>query len=100
MDRPAWKDAMTKPRPDQFEFAPGERLAVKHKPTGATFSSLRYPDPRHTKIKSVNPGRAGEQLENGEAYSVYELRRLALELLRNRACGMEPRQSDRGFFYA
>lgn len=76
---------MTKPTKDQFEFPDPEQLTVRHKPTGASFSSYRYEDPEQTNIHHLNWGKAGDVLESGEDYDRDEVIALADELLKERA---------------
>lgn len=79
---------MNKVTPEQFEFM--SDTSVRHKPTGATFSTYRYVDPENTaNTVTENLGRAGERLPNGEEYSAAETRAMAVKLLRERALGEE-----------
>ena len=77
---------MTKPTKDQFEFPDPEEPTVRHKPTGAKFSSsYRYTNPEHTAITYLNWGKAGDVLNSGEDYNRGDVMALALELLRERS---------------
>jgi hypothetical protein len=60
--------------PDQFEVGKNK---IVHKPTKATFSF----DKGDTNFKSVNWGRAGEQLSTGQDYRKDDLIRVAQQLL-------------------
>ena len=59
--------------PNQFEVGKNK---IVHKPTNATFSF----DLGHTTFKSINWGRAGEQL-NGQNYRKADVMRVAQQLL-------------------
>ena len=59
---------MTEVTREQFEFT--SELKVRHKPTNATFSTYRFPDPKNVDPSIVNPGRAGDCLPNGEEYDL------------------------------
>jgi len=58
------------------QFAVGKNRIV-HKPTTATFNF----DTGDTAFKSVNWGRAGEQLSTGQDYRKDDLMRVAQQLL-------------------
>jgi len=58
------------------QFTVGKNKIV-HKPTMATFSF----DTGHTTFKSVNWGRAGEQLASGADYRKDDVMRVAQQLL-------------------
>ena len=58
------------------QFTVGKNKIV-HKPTMATFSF----DTGHTTFKSVNWGRAGEQLSTGQDYRKDDVMRVAQQLL-------------------
>ncbi len=73
----------TKPTRAQFVFLDDQE--IRHEPTGAKFWTYVYPDPKDTKITSVNRGRCGEPLDGGEEYELDDVKALALELLRERA---------------
>jgi hypothetical protein len=66
---------------DQFEVARNE---VKHRPTGATFSS--YPGLDRV-IASVKWGRCGRVLSSGENYSCDEVEAMAKVLIGGRSIG-------------
>jgi hypothetical protein len=72
-------------RRDQFDII--SDIQVVHKPTGATFSVYRYPDPNVDVCSEmrVNWGRAGDRLENGDEYDRDEVEHVARELLREQA---------------
>ena len=59
--------------PNQFEVG---KNRIVHKPTNATFSF----DLGHTTFKSINWGRAGEQL-TGQNYRKADVMRVAQQLL-------------------
>jgi hypothetical protein len=60
--------------PSQFEVGKNK---IVHKPTKTTFSF----DTGHTTFKSVNWGRAGEQLSTGQDYRKDDVMRVAQQLL-------------------
>jgi hypothetical protein len=60
--------------PSQFEVGKNK---IVHKPTKAAFSF----DTGHTTFKSVNWGRAGEPLSNGQNYRKDDVMRVAQQLL-------------------
>ena len=60
--------------PSQFEVGKNK---IVHKPTKATFSF----DTGHATFKSVNWGRAGEQLSTGQDYRKDDVMRVAQQLL-------------------
>jgi hypothetical protein len=60
--------------PNQFEVGKNK---IVHKPTKAAFSF----DTGHTTFKSVNWGRAGEPLSNGQNYRKDDVMRVAQQLL-------------------
>ena len=69
---------------EQFEFT--SDTAVRHKPTGATFSTYQYADPENAaNTVTENLGQAGDRLPNGEEYNAAEIRVMAIKLLRERA---------------
>jgi hypothetical protein len=67
-------DMVTPVVPVQFEVGKNK---IVHKPTQATFSF----DKGHTTFKSVNWGRAGEQLSTGQDYRKDDVMRVAQQLL-------------------
>jgi hypothetical protein len=60
--------------PNQFEVGKNK---IVHKPTKAAFSF----DTGHTTFKSVNWGRAGEPLSNGQNYRKDDVMRVPQQLL-------------------
>ena len=71
---------MNKVTREQFELM--SDTEVRHKPTGATFSTYRYINPEDTANTVIEQlGRAGERLPNGEEYSAAEIRSMAIKLL-------------------
>ena len=65
----------TKVTRDQFEVSPNK---VRHKPTGALFTS--YPG-RDKEISHTNWSRCGDVLPNGEDYSRDEVGKMAATLM-------------------
>lgn len=75
---------MTNATRDQFEFL--NDLKVRHGPTEAAFSTLRYEDPAHSCSQvTESMGRAGKRLASGDEYEAGEVWHLAIQLLRERA---------------
>jgi len=68
------EDMVTPVVPSQFELGKNK---IVHKPTRATFNF----DTGHTTFKSVNWGRAGEQLSTGQDYRKDDVMRVAQQLL-------------------
>ena len=78
--------AMTKVSREQFELVSNGK--VHHVPTGATFSTFPCPNPDDAPSTRIeNLVRADEVLENGDLYSAEELRKCAMEMLRELAQG-------------
>jgi hypothetical protein len=65
----------TKVTRDQFEVSRNE---IRHKPTGAAFTS--YPG-RDKEISHINWGRCGDVLPNGDDYSRNEVGKIAAMLM-------------------
>lgn len=75
---------MTDVTREQFDLV--SDLEVVHRPTGARVSTYRYENPADAcSTITVNFGRAGVRLENGDDYDRGDVVRVACELLRERA---------------
>lgn len=75
---------MNKVTREQFAFT--SETSVCHQPTGATFSTYRYKNPKDATSSMIeNLGRAGDRLQDGTEFSPAEIRAMAIKLLRERA---------------
>jgi hypothetical protein len=73
---------MNEVKREQFEFL--SDLEVRHVPTDARISTYRYENPDDAcSTIHVNFGR--DRLENGEEYTREDIKRVACDLLRERA---------------
>lgn len=82
---------LTKVHDDQFVFE-GD-LRVRHVPTDATVSTYKYDDPMDLCLSHTNNGRADECLDNGDEFSIDEIRNRAWKLLRHRALLLAGRET-------
>lgn len=75
---------MTQVKSEQFDIK--SDIEVVHKPTGATFSTYRYENPEDAvSAVTINWGRAGDVLSNGDDYAREDVKSIACELLLGQA---------------